>query len=167
MTDAVETAPTPASGPPERVFLVMADETEEMRNALRFACRRAQHTGGRVALLTVVEPADLGNWLGVGRVIEEDARREAEAHLHQLADEVYRMTGKMPILHLREGDRREELVKLLSEETTMSLLVMGTAKSGGPGPIITYVLSNFGKFVRIPMTLVPGELSDDEIDAVT
>ncbi len=35
----------------DRVFLVVVDETEEMKVALRFACRRARHTGGRVALL--------------------------------------------------------------------------------------------------------------------
>ena len=133
-----EEAATPAVSPiPERVFLVVADDSEEMKNALRFACRRAQHSGGRVALLTVIEPADLGNWLGVGQVIEDDERRDAEALLHRLADEAYRMTGKMPTLHLREGDRREELVKLLQEETGVSLLVLGTAKGGSPGPIVT------------------------------
>ena len=58
-----------------RVFLVVVDESEEMRNALRYACRRAQHTNGRVALLLVVEPAEFQHWLGVGRVIEEEARR--------------------------------------------------------------------------------------------
>jgi len=68
---AVAVTPTP------RVFLVVADETEEMRNALRYACRRARHTSGRVALLYVVEPADFQHWLGVGRVIEEEARAQA------------------------------------------------------------------------------------------
>ena len=31
----------------ERVFLVVVDESPEMRNALRYACRRAKRTGGR------------------------------------------------------------------------------------------------------------------------
>ncbi|WP_159713331.1 universal stress protein [Geminicoccus flavidas] len=151
----------------ERVFLVVADETEEMSNALRFAGRRAQHSGGRVALLAVVEPADLGNWLGVGQVIEDDQRRDAEALLHRMAEEAYRMTGKMPILHLREGDRREEVVKLLQEDKTISLLVLGTAKGSSPGPIVTYLMSHLGGSIRIPVTLVPGDLTPEEIDQVT
>ena len=151
----------------ERVFLVVADDSEEMKNALRFACRRAQHSGGRVALLAVIEPADLGNWLGVGQVIEDDQRRDAEAMLHRMADETYKMTGKMPVLHLREGDRREELVKLLQEETGVSLLVLGTAKGNAPGPIVTHLMSNLGKNVRVPLTLVPGELTPEEIDTLT
>ncbi|HWL69725.1 MAG TPA: universal stress protein [Geminicoccus sp.] len=151
----------------ERVFLVVADETEEMSNALRFAGRRAQHSGGRVALLAVVEPADLGNWLGVGQVIEDDQRRDAETLLHRMAEEAYRMTGKMPILHLREGDRREEVVKLLQEDKTISLLVLGTAKGSSPGPIVTYLMSHLGSSIRIPVTLVPGDLTPEEIDQVT
>ena len=158
-----------ATAPPiqERVFLVVADDSEEMKNALRFACRRAQHSGGRVALLAVIEPSDLGNWLGVSQVIEDDERRDAEALLHRLAEEAYRMTGKMPVLHVREGDRREELVKLLQEETGVSLLVLGTAKGTAPGPLVTHLMSNLGKNVRIPLTLVPGELTPEEIDTVT
>ena len=151
----------------ERVFLVVADETEEMSNALRFAGRRAQHSGGRVALLAVVEPSDLGNWLGVGQVIEDDQRRDAETLLHRMAEEAYRMTGKMPILHLREGDRREEVVKLLQEDRTISLLVLGTAKGSSPGPIVTYLMSHLGSSIRIPVTLVPGDLTPEEIDQVT
>ena len=51
------TEETSASAPkPVRVFLVVVDNTAEMRVALRFACRRARHTSGRVALLHVVEP---------------------------------------------------------------------------------------------------------------
>jgi nucleotide-binding universal stress UspA family protein len=151
----------------ERVFLVVADETEEMSNALRFAGRRSQHSGGRVALLAVIEPADLGNWLGVGQVIEDDQRRDAETLLHRMAEEAYRMTGKMPILHLREGDRREEVVKLLQEDKTISLLVLGTAKGSSPGPIVTYLMSHLGSSIRIPVTLVPGDLTPEEIDQVT
>ena len=40
-----------ASRADERVFLVVVDESPEMRNALRYACRRAKRTGGRVAML--------------------------------------------------------------------------------------------------------------------
>ena len=163
-----EEAETPAPATMlERVFLVVADETEEMGNALRFAGRRAQHSGGRVALLAVIEPADLGNWLGIGQVIEDDERRDAEALLHRMAERAYQMTGKMPILHLREGDRREEVVKLLQEDKSISLLVLGTAMGSSPGPIVTYLMSHLGSSIRIPLTLVPGELTPEEIDALT
>ena len=42
-----------------RVFLVVVDESEEYRLAVHYAARRAAHTGGRLALLYVIEPAEM------------------------------------------------------------------------------------------------------------
>jgi nucleotide-binding universal stress UspA family protein len=156
-----------ARGP--RVFLVVVDETEEMRNALRYACRRAQRTGGRVALLHVVEPVEFQHWLGVGRVLQEDARAQAELRVQTLADEVFAQTGTMPVVHIREGKRAEQLVALLQEDPSISLLVLGTASGAGgnPGPLVTFLLSHLGRQVKVPVTLVPGELTPEEIDALS
>jgi nucleotide-binding universal stress UspA family protein len=165
-----ETVPVPAGEQTAmpRVFLVVVDETEEMRNALRYACRRAQHTNGRVALLYVIEPAEFQHWLGVGRVMEDEARVEAEQRMQTLAAEVFTQTGRMPAVHIREGKRSDELVKLLQEEPSISLLVMATATgSSNPGPLVTFLMSNLGRRIRIPVTLVPGELSTEEIEALT
>lgn len=164
-TDASsESAP---SGKRERVFLVVVDESEEMGNALRFACRRAQHTGGRVALLYVIEPIEFQHWLGVGRVMEEEARAEAERRLQTLAAEVFQQTGKMPILYIRQGHREEEVLRLLEEDPAVSLLVLATAPTASnPGPIVSHLMKNLGK-LRVPVTLVPGQLTEEEIDALT
>lgn len=161
--------PAPASAVDAcRVFLVVVDETEEMRSALRYACRRAQHTSGRVALLYAIEPIEFQHWLGVGRVMEEDARAEAELRMQTLAAEVFAQTGSMPAIHIREGQLTEQLVALLQEDPTISLLVLGTAPGGvNPGALVTFLLSHLGRRVRIPVTLVPGELTTEEIDALS
>ena len=62
---------TPAA---DRIFLVVVDESEELGVALRFACRRAMATGGRVALFYVVEPADFGHWMAVEDLMEKERR---------------------------------------------------------------------------------------------
>jgi nucleotide-binding universal stress UspA family protein len=160
--------PAAAATPQSRVFLVVVDESEEMRNALRYACRRARHTSGRVALLYVVETADFQHWLGVGRVMEEEARTQAEQRMQVLASEVFAQIGSMPVIHIREGQRAEQLVALLQEDPSISLLVMATASgAGNPGPLVTFLLSHLGRRVRIPVTLVPGELSIEELDALS
>lgn len=153
----------------QRVFLVVVDESEEMHSALRFACRRAQHTRGRVALLYVIEPIEFQHWIGVGRVMEEEARLDAERKMQTLAAEVFGQTGTMPAVHIREGQRAEQLIELLDEEPSISLLVLATAEKGNdPGPLVTYLMKNIGqnKF-RIPVTLVPGQLTEEEIDALS
>ncbi|TVQ34424.1 MAG: universal stress protein [Geminicoccaceae bacterium] len=152
---------------PRRVFLVVADQSEEMRNALRFACRRAVHTDGHVALLGVIEPVEFQQWVGVGRVMEEEARAEVEGQLESLAREVKDMTGIEPTLYLRTGQKREQLLSLIADEPEISLLVLGTASEGeGPGPLVSELIVNAGG-LRVPITLVPGSLSNAEIDALS
>src|SRR3546814_1070877 len=56
-SDAGAVADGKAKAHASRVFLVVVDETEEMRVALLFAARRAHSTGGKVAMLYVVEPS--------------------------------------------------------------------------------------------------------------
>ena len=157
----------PVQEPRERIFLVVVDETEEMKNALHFASRRALHTGGRVALFYALEPAEFQHWLGVERVMQEEAREHAEQTLQDLAAKVQADTGKMPVLYLREGRRRDELMALIAEEPTISLLVLGMASGReGPGPLVSYLVSQ-GEPIRLPVTLVPGQLSEADIDALT
>ena len=165
-------APSPgevpaAQEPRERIFLVVVDETEEMKAALRFACRRALHTGGRVALFYTLEPPEFQHWLGVERMMQDEARQHAEQILQELAAKVQADTGKMPVLYLREGRRRDELMALIEEEPSISLLVLGMASGReGPGPLVSYLVSQ-GQPIRLPVTLVPGQLSKDDIDALT
>jgi nucleotide-binding universal stress UspA family protein len=150
---------------PDRVFMVVVDETPEMQKALHFACRRAQHTGGRVGMLYVIEPPEFQHWLGVERVMQEEARQLAEETLQTLAAKVQAMTGRMPILHIREGRRRDELLALLEEEEDISILVLGTASGhSDPGPLVTYLVGSMGEKIRVPITLVPGHLSEEQID---
>lgn len=153
----------------ERVFLVIVDDTEEMRIALRFASRRASHTNGRVALLYVLEPVEFQHWLGVGRMMEDEARSDAEIRLQSLASDVFAQTGKMPIVHLREGQRAEQLLALIAEDPSISLLVLATASNASdPGPLVSYLITNMGRdHLRVPITLVPGHMTEDEVDLVS
>jgi nucleotide-binding universal stress UspA family protein len=157
-----------AALPGERMFLVVVDQTEEMETALYFACRRALKTGGRVALLYVIEPPEFQHWLGVERVMEEEARAEAEKALQGMAERVQAMIGKMPVLHVRQGRRRDELLDLINEDPEVSVLVLGTAAGHEePGPLVTYLIGQMGGTMRLPVILVPGLLTHAEIDAVT
>ena len=158
-------SPSPAD---QRVFLVVVDDSEEMPVALRFACRRAQHTGGRVALLYVIAPADFQHWAAVGDLMREEARNEGEELLQRLAGQVNELIGTLPVLFVREGDRRDELLKLIDEEPTISILVLA-ANTGqrGPGPLVSALAGKFIGKLRVPVTIVPGNLQNEEIDSIS
>ena len=147
----------------ERVFLVVVDESPEMRNALRYACRRAKRTGGRLAMLYVMDPPEGQQW---GSVVE--LMREAEDVVARHADVAVSMTGQPPSIYIREGKSRDELSKLLTEDRSISVLVLGSASSGdGPGPLVTAFTGKSGGQLRIPLTIVPGALTEAEIDAIS
>lgn len=151
----------------KRVFLVVVDDSPEMEVALRFACRRARNTGGRVALLYVVEPSGFQHWMAVGDLMREEARSEGEQLLQRLAARVNELTGTLPVLYVREGSRREELMALIEEEPSISILVLGAGiDKRGPGPLVEALTGKFVGKLRIPVTIVPGNLSDEDIDSI-
>lgn len=151
-----------------RVFLVVVDESPEMRNALRYACRRAKRTGGRVAMLFVMDPPEAQQWGTVADLMRQEARQQAEAVVAAHADTAVSLTGQPPAIYIREGIRRDELVKLLAEDRSISVLVLGAASgSEGPGPLVTAFAGKLGSHLRIPLTIVPGALSEAEIDAIS
>jgi nucleotide-binding universal stress UspA family protein len=152
----------------ERVFLVVVDESPEMRNALHYACRRAKRTGGRVAMLYVMDPPEGQQWGSVVELMREEARQQAEAVVARHAEVAISMTGQPPSIHIREGKSRDELAKLLTEDRSISVLVLGSASGGeGPGPLVTAFTGKSGGQLRIPLTIVPGALTEAEIDAIS
>lgn len=157
-----------ASGPGKRrKFLVVVDETPEHRVALRFAARRALHTGGIVSLLTVLRIADAQQWKSVQDLLEEEARAEAERVLHDAAEMVLRLTGQLPELVICHGPPREAILALLQDEPDISILVLAAGTSArGPGPLVSAVARDAAQSYPIPVTIVPGGLSDSEVDAL-
>jgi nucleotide-binding universal stress UspA family protein len=152
----------------DRVFLVVVDESPEMRNALRYACRRAKRTGGRVAMLYVMDPPEGQQWGAVVDLMRQEARQQAEEVVARHADVAVSLTGQPPTIHIREGKSRDELIKLLAEDRSISVLVLGSSSSSeGPGPLVTAFTGKLGGQLRIPLTIVPGKLSDAEIDAIS
>ena len=125
MSDAADTATErPADSGEERVFLVVVDDSEEMPVALRFACRRARRMAAGSPCLYVTERADFQHWASVGDLMRQEAREEGEQLLQKLAGEVYESSGNYPVFYIREGDVREELVSLIEEEPSISILVL-------------------------------------------
>ena len=151
-----------------RVFLVVVDETEEMRAALRFASLRAKSTGGKVALLYVIEPTEFTHWVAVEDLSQEENRERAEEVMQDLSAEVNEWAGELPVLFLRVGTRDECVLELIEEEPDISILVLGAATgTKGPGPLVSALTGRLVSKLRVPVTIVPGNLSDEQIIAIT
>ena len=147
-----------------RKFLVVVDKTPECQVALRFATRRAQHTGGRVTLMSPATPGEFQQWRGVEEIMKDEAHAEAEAMLHAAAKTVNDLSGIIPELVIPFGTLTECLTKLIKDDRDISILVLasGTGKEG-PGPLVAM----FATAVQaIPVTIVPGNFTSEQIDAL-
>jgi len=152
----------------EFTFLCVVDESPELSAALRFSCQRAKHVGGRVALAHIIAPLEFQHWLGVGELMQEEARDTAEALLSTAAENVMELTGKMPMFFVRQGDKAQELINLIEEDKSISLLVLGAATGkDGPGPLVSYMVEKAADKLQVPITIVPGNLSNEHIDSIT
>jgi len=152
----------------DRVFLVVVDETQEMRAALQFASLRAKSTGGRVALLYVIEPTEFMHWMAAEDLSQEESRERAEEVMQNLSAEVNEWAGELPVLFLQEGMRDECVLELIEKEPAISILVLGAATGAkGPGPLVSALTGKLMGKLRVPITVVPGNLSDEQIKAIT
>jgi hypothetical protein len=149
-------------------FLVVADDSPEFKSALRYCSRRAKNTGGSVTLLRIIEPADFQHWVSVGELMREEAREEAAELLQDLVNLAFEWSDVMPEVVIREGDLQEEILKFIDEDENVRILVLGaSSEKDGPGPLVSRLAGQVSGQLHVPLIIVPGSMTAEEIDAVT
>jgi nucleotide-binding universal stress UspA family protein len=149
-------------------FLVIIDDTPECDRALYFASRRAARVGVSVIMLRMIDTHDRNQqWLGVAHNMRAEAHEEAAAMLARAGARANGIAGITPEQVIREGDTAEEILKLIDEDEDISVLVLAAGvDSEGPGPLVASLGSTAGTF-PVPIAIVPGHLSDEELDAMS
>jgi nucleotide-binding universal stress UspA family protein len=148
-------------------FLVVVDETPECDRAIHFASRRAARTAASLVMLGVAAPPDNFEWLGVGDAMRAEAEEEARERLEAAAGIARSVAGVEPEQVLRIGDRAAQILDLIDKDEDISFLVLaaGTGKEG-PGPLVSTVVGKAASTFPIPVVIVPGSLTDEEIEAL-
>jgi hypothetical protein len=96
-----------------------------------------------------------------------EAHEEANAVLDRYATRASSIIGVMPERVIREGEQAQELINLIEEDEDIAVLILAAATSNeGPGPLVTSVAKTAGEF-PIPVAIVPGHLSDEDLDTMT
>ena len=150
-----------------RKFLVVVDDTPEFDSALRFAARRARSTGGRVVLLRAIPPSAFEHWSGVREEIERQQREEAEALLSRFGEKAADLSGSAPVFLVEEAETRDAIIKAVDADPDIKIMVLAAAVGArGPGPLVAAIAKE-GAGVggrRLPVTVVPGDLTDEEVE---
>ena len=148
--------------------LVIVDETAEWDRAVYYASRWAMRGGGSVVMLRVIETEDQNQqWLGVAEVMRAEAHEEADAELDRAAARAHGIAAITPERVIREGSAIEQILGVIDEDSDIAMLVLAASPGPeGPGPLVTTMAGTVGSF-PIPVMIVPGELSDAEVDALS
>ncbi len=150
-----------------RKFLVVLDDSRECLNAMRFAAMRAARTQGGVKILSIIPPDEFQHWIGVGEVMREEARERIQAHFEVFAKWMRDKQGVDPELVIREGEAVPEIVAELKEDEEIGVLVLGAAADKkGPGPLVNQLTRTAGT-LPVPITVVPGDLSKEQLESIT
>ncbi len=149
-------------------YLVVVDDSPECDRAIYYAARRVSRIGVGMIMLRVIDIEDRNQqWLGVADIMRAEAYEEANEALDRAAGRANGIAGITPDRVIREGSWIEQLLKLIDEDEDIAILILaaGTAKEG-PGPLVSAIARTAGEF-PIPLAIVPGHLSDEELDALS
>jgi nucleotide-binding universal stress UspA family protein len=148
--------------------LVIVDDTAEWDRAVYYASRWAMRAGGGVVMLRLIELEEQNQqWLGVVDIMRAEALEDAEAALDRASGRANGIAAITPERVIREGDPAEQILDVIDKDVDITQLVLAASPGPeGPGPLITMIAGVVGSF-PIPVTIVPGDLSDEDIDALS
>ena len=151
-----------------RKFLILLDDTPEMLNAMRYAALRASKTSGSVEMLAVISPEEFQHFLGVADVMRAEAHEKVEAHFQIFKDRMEKHEGITPRLAIREGDKVDALIEHIKSDPEIAVLVLGAGiDKAGPGPLVSALTGRRMADLRVPITIVPGSMTKDDIVAAS
>jgi nucleotide-binding universal stress UspA family protein len=154
----------------KRKYLVIVDESPEVEAALFFSASRISHSAGSIVLVYVIEPQDYQHWVGVRQVQLEEETNKAKA-LFRLFRRKLSLAGFEDLVSdevIREGKTADEIIKVIEDDPDIGILVLGaSADTKGPGPLVSSLATGktAGTF-PIPITIVPGDLSLDDLKSL-
>ena len=151
----------------KRTYLVVVDDSQESRVALRFAARRAAKTNGRIEIIGLVEPQDFVQWGGVQSAIEEEQRLRIAGVVSAAIGEILDESGFVVKIIAQQGDAAKKLREYIGGREDVSALVLGAAPSGNPGPLVGSFCGNDSGTLPCPVMLIPGSLSDERLEQLS
>lgn len=146
---------------------MVIDDTEECDRAVTFAAYRVRRTGGTVVLMAIIESEQFQHWLGVEKIMRAEAMEDAERLLEIRKARIATIGNINVETVVREGRKAEEVEQLIEEDKDVAILVLAAGTSSeGPGPLVSAFASRGANAVPIPVTIIPGGLTDEQIAAV-
>ena len=150
--------------PNNRIYLIVADETEEFQNALRYACKAAVANNTQIGVLYVMPDGGFQHWGGLEERMNQERRAEAEKLLQKVAETIKEVSGLTATMYIGDGNATDAVIKTVEENPNISNLFLGgSTKAGGPGPLVSYFLGKGISKLPVPLTVIPDHISREQM----
>lgn len=150
-------------------LLICVNNKEHSHVALKFACMMAKSRKASVTMLGVIDPMDYNTIFSVADVIKEDRIQEAETLMKTWAKEMKAWAGVTPKIVIEEGGIVDTIMAQIAADDSISMLILGAADDGSAGRSagpLAELTSEIGDRYHIPLMVIPGNLTDQQIQAL-
>lgn len=167
MAKTTKTTSKKKSAAPDPIYLLVVDSSEEFQIALVYAAKLAQANGARLALLHALDKEGFfQHWGSVQERLHEEYRVEAEQELLSAAAVINERSASLPVVYLEEaGNLPEKILEIIANDPNITKIILGgAAHSKTPGPLVSYFSGKGLNKLSVPLTVVPGNMTEDCID---
>lgn len=141
-------------------YLVVADDSDEFKSALQYACRTVKNHRAHLGILLIIEDQDFQQWGAVEEKMKKEMREAGEKYLWTIAKTANDAGGIIPSLYFSEGDPGEALVKTIDADDNIVQLILGGAEGHSPGPLVSFCTGKGLNRLKVPVVVVPKEIKD-------
>ncbi len=154
--------------PKKQKLLVCVDGSEHSRVAVHYACKEAERLNYKVELAHVIDPSEYNSLFMGGDMIRDEKMAEVETLMKSIVKDAKTISKVKPSFKIMEGLLSDEICKFIEEDGTVNMLILGKApEAAGKGDLITILSAELVSKIMIPMLIVPGSLTDAQIDELT
>lgn len=149
-------------------YLVCVNNEKYAEVALHYTCSIANRSDSSITILHVIEPADYQTLGAVADKMRQEKFAAAEKLLQNLSAKVQKWSNITPAVIVKEGLIEDQIIALANEDETIHMLIAGVApETNVKSKIIPPIVSALGNKIHIPLMLVPGNLTEGQIDKLT
>ncbi len=142
-------------------YLVCVSDTDYSKIALDFANKLAGRKNGKIIALHITEPVNYQSFGAIANKMQEEQTKEAEKLLEELTKEI---DVEFICMH-KEGFIGEEIIKIVEEHHDIDMLILGSAaESSARSKTLQPIVAQLGVKIMVPVLIIPGNLTQQQMD---
>tara|TARA_S200000501_G_scaffold259910_1_gene243834 strand:+ start:48040 stop:48513 length:474 start_codon:yes stop_codon:yes gene_type:complete len=146
----------------KEIFLAVFDGTDECKSAVRYAARRAKINNAGLLIVATVDTAEFTYWLSINNKMINDIEKESRKALEELAIDIKSYSDISCDYVIEHGSKLDVVKNLIKLDNSISLLILASNKKDKNPGVLVETIS--GEGYSIPVVVIPGNLSNNDVD---